>query len=123
MPDHVIGDGSPQSCTSAAVVDTIAKGGVITFNCGPRPLVIHLEETAKIFNNTGPKIVIDGRGKIALSGGNARRILYMNTCDPDQIWTTSHCQNQDHPRLTVQNLTFLEGNSSDEQRYDGGGAI
>jgi hypothetical protein len=122
-PHHVIGNGSPQSCTSQAVVNTIAKGGIITFDCGPQPFVIHLEQTAKIFNNTGPEIVIDGKGKVALSGKKVRRILYMNTCDSNQVWTTSHCQNQDHPRLTVQNLTFLEGNSSSEEMYDGGGAI
>jgi hypothetical protein len=43
--------------------------------------------------------------------------------DPDQHWTTSHCQDQDHPRLTVQNLTFADGNSRNEDEYDGGGAI
>ena len=48
---------------------------------------------------------------LTLSGGGKTRILYMNTCDPDQHWTTSHCQNQDHPRLTVQNLTFSDGNA------------
>jgi len=47
----------------------------------------------------------------------------MNTCDPDQNWTTSHCQNQDHPRLTVQNITFADGNSTAETEFDGGGAI
>jgi hypothetical protein len=122
-PDHIIGNGTPQSCTSAAVVTTIAKGGIISFNCGPDPITIHLQETARIFNNTGPKIVIDGKGKVALSGSNARRILYMNTCDQDLVWTTSHCQDQDHPQLTVQNIIFVEGNSSDQDTYDGGGAI
>ncbi len=122
-PDHIIGNGTPQSCSSSAVVNTIAKGGIITFNCGPDPLIITLKQTAKIFNNTGPKIVIDGGGKIALSGENVRRILYMNTCDPAQLWTTPHCQNQDHPQLTVQNLIFINGNSSSEKEYDGGGAI
>lgn len=123
QPDHVIGNGSPQSCTSEAVVAAIAQGGVITFNCGPSPVTIVMQETAKIVNNTGPAIVIDGGGKVTLSGNDAHRILYMNTCDPDQVWTTSHCQNQDHPRLTVQNLTFVHGNSKAETRYDGGGAI
>jgi hypothetical protein len=60
---------------------------------------------------------------ITLSGGGVRRILYMNTCDQNQVWTTDHCQNQDHPRLTVQNLTFVDGNSKNELDYDGGGAI
>jgi hypothetical protein len=121
--DHVIGDGTPQSCTSDAVVNTFAQGGIIKFNCGPEPIIIELNETAKIVNDTGPVIVIDGGGKVALSGTNLNRILYMNTCEPDQKWTTSHCQNQDHPRLTVQNLVFLQGNSSSEDTYDGGGAI
>jgi hypothetical protein len=63
---------------------------------------------------------------VTLSGGGKTRILYMNTCDPDQHWTTSHCQNQDHPRLTVQNLTFSDGNAvniSNENELGGGGAI
>ncbi len=122
-PDHVIGNGTPQSCTSAAVVAAVAKGGIITFNCGPSPVEITMQQAAKVFNNTGPKIVIDGGNKVTLSGAGARRILYMNTCDPNQIWTTSHCQNQDHPQLTVQNLTFKNGNSKGEPNYDGGGAI
>src|SRR6266545_4559623 len=57
---------------------------------------------------------------VTLSGGGQRRILYMNTCDRAQGWTTSHCQDQDHPRLTVQNLTFVDG-SSTGQTTDGGG--
>lgn len=121
-PDHIIGTGTPESCTSDAVVDTIAKGGVITFNCGPDPIVIKLERTAKIFNNTGPKIVIDGGNKVTLSGSGNGRILYQNTCDEAQVWTTPMCQNQDHPQLTVQNLTFVDGNASGLDP-DGGGAI
>ena len=122
-PTIVIGGGTPGSCTSAAFVSAVAQGGIITFDCGPDPVTIVLDQTAKVFNNTGPEIVIDGGGLITLSGGGVRRILYMNTCDPDQVWTTSHCQNQDHPRLTVQNLTFINGNSKNELEYDGGGAI
>ncbi|GAB2890522.1 hypothetical protein GCM10027046_18970 [Uliginosibacterium flavum] len=122
-PTTVIGNGTPASCTSAAVVAGVAKGGVITFNCGANPLTITLAATAKIVNNTGPKIVIDGGGKITLSGGGTRRILYMNTCDPAQVWTTSHCDNQDHPQLTVQNLTFISGNASGASPEGSGGAI
>lgn len=122
-PDHIIGNGTPESCTSEAVIATVALGGRITFDCGPNPVTIVMEETAKIFNNTGPDIVIDGDGKVTLDGNNERRILYMNTCDQEQGWTTSHCQNQDHPRLTVQNLTFINGNAETESVYDGGGAI
>jgi hypothetical protein len=122
-PDHVVGDGTPASCTSQAVVDAVAKGGVITFDCGPDPVTIVMEETAKVFNDTGPRIVIDGGGLVTLSGGGQRRILYMNTCDENQVWTTDHCQDQDHPQLTVQNLTFVDANSKGEEEFDGGGAI
>lgn len=121
-PDHVVGDGTPESCTGDAFVDAVAQGGVITFDCGPDPVTITLDRTAKIFNDTGPRIVIDGGGKVTLSGGGAVRILYQNTCDEAQVWTTPTCQNQDHPQLTVQNLTFIDGNARGEDP-DGGGAI
>jgi hypothetical protein len=122
QPTMVVGTGSPESCTSDAFVEAVARGGVITFDCGPDPITIKLDRTAKVFNNTGPKIVLDGGGKVTLSGGGARRILYMNTCDQAQVWTTSHCNNQDHPQLTVQNLTFVDGNAAGLDP-DGGGAI
>ncbi len=120
---HVIGDGTPESCTSRAVVDAVAQGGVIRFDCGPEPILITLEETAKVFNDKGPKIVLDGGGLVTLSGGGARRILYMNTCDQAQVFTTPHCNNQDHPQLTVQNLTFVDGNAEGQAPEAGGGAI
>jgi hypothetical protein len=103
------------------VVSAVALGGVISFNCGPNPVTITLTQTAKIFNDTGPEIVIDGGGLVTLSGGGQRRILYMNTCDQAQHWTTPTCQNQDHPRLTLQNLTFVEGNSTGQLEEGGGG--
>ncbi|MBI1947601.1 MAG: hypothetical protein HYS27_18065 [Deltaproteobacteria bacterium] len=122
-PSRVVGDGTAASCTSAAVVEAIALGGVITFSCGPDPITVVLEQTARIFNDRGPDIVVDGAGLVTLSGGGARRILYMNTCDPELIWTTDHCDDQDHPRLTLQNLTFVDGDSSAELDNDGGGAV
>lgn len=122
-PSRVIGDGTAASCTGDAVVQAVARGGIITFNCGPDPIKIMLGQTAKIFNSTGPKIVIDGGGKVTLSGGGRHRILYMNTCDAAQGWTTSHCQDQDHPQLTLQNLTFVDGNAKAAGAYDGGGAV
>ena len=121
-PRTVVGDGTPSSCTADATVEAIAAGGVITFDCGPDPVVITLDRPARIFNDTGPEIVIDGGGLVTLSGGGATRILYMNTCDEAQVWTTPQCDNQDHPRLTVQNLTFIDGNARGAgQDLDGGG--
>lgn len=120
-PDRVIGNGSPAGCTSAAVVRAVADGGVITFDCGPDPLTIEMQTTAKVVNDTGPGIVLDGGGTVTLSGQGERRILYMNTCDEAQKWTTSHCDNQNHPRLTVQNLTFVDGDATGISNEGGGG--
>ena len=117
--DHVVGHGTPGSCTSQAVVRAVAAGGVIAFSCGPRPVTIVMTATAKV-RNTSAKVVLDGGGLITLSGGGVRRILYMDTCDPAQTWTTSHCQDQATPALTVENITFADGNSTG-QVYDGGG--
>ncbi len=122
-PTTVVGDGTPESCTADAFIDAVARGGIITFDCGPDPVTITLDRPAKVFNDTGPDIVIDGGGLVTLSGGGRTRILYMNTCDEAQHWTTSHCQDQDHPRLTVQNLTFVDADSSGDDAFDGGGAI
>jgi hypothetical protein len=81
-----------------------------------------MEATAKVFNDR-PDVVLDGGGLVTLSGMGARRILYMNTCDEAQVWTTSHCNNQDSPRLTVQNLTFVDGNAKEADEEPSGGAI
>ncbi len=105
------------------MVEAVALGGTIVFNCGPNPVTIVMDRPAKVFNDADPDIIIDGGGLVTLSGEGRTRILYMNTCDPDQHWTTPHCQDQDHPRLTLQNLTFADGNSTAEEEYDGGGAV
>ncbi|WFF09915.1 hypothetical protein O7622_05750 [Micromonospora sp. WMMD1076] len=120
-PTRTVGSGTPASCTSEAVVKAVAAGGLITFDCGPAPVTITMKATAKVVNSHGPRVVLDGGGKVTLSGGGKRRILYMNTCDEAQGWTTSHCQNQDHPRLTVQNLTFADGDATGEKTEGGGG--
>jgi hypothetical protein len=119
-PDHVIGSGTPPSCTSEAVVSAVAAGGIITFNCGAAPVTIQMISTAQIFNNAASTTVIDGGGLVTLSGMGQRRILYMNTCDKTLVWTTPHCQNQQYPQLTLQNLTFIDGNASDEATPEGG---
>jgi predicted outer membrane repeat protein len=92
---------------------------VIAFSCGPRPVTIVMTATAKV-RNTSAKVVLDGGGLVTLSGGGVRRILYEDTCDPAQTWTTSHCQDQATPELTVENIAFTDGNSTG-QLYDGGG--
>ena len=124
-PDHVIGDGSPAGCTSAAVVQAVAEGGIITFDCGPSPVTITMTATAKVVN-TSHQVVLDGGGKVTLSGGGSLRILYMNTCDAAQKYTTSDCWEQQWPQLVVQNMTLTDAYSATMQSSTasyGGGAI
>ncbi|MGF1661765.1 MAG: hypothetical protein ACFCVG_04725 [Kineosporiaceae bacterium] len=120
-PDRVVGDGTPESCTSEAVVEAVAAGGVIVFDCGPDPVTIAMRETAKVVNAANPRVVLDGGGRVTLSGGGERRILYQNTCDRAQGWTTSHCDDQDHPHLVIQRLGLTDGDATGETRDGGGG--
>lgn len=114
-PDHVIGSGTPASCTSAAVVAAVAAGGVITFNCGPAPVTITMTATATV-PTTSHQVVLDGGGKVTLSGGGKVQILSMNA-GWEQQW----------PQLVVQNLTFTDAYSGTQQTSGslvyGGGAI
>ena len=119
-PARVVGTGTAASCTGAGVVSAVAQGGIITFNCGADPVTIVLTITAKVFNDK-PDVVLDGGGKVTLSGGNTTRILYQNTCDSAQNFTTPQCQNQQLPSLTVQNMTFVNGNSTGQTAEGGGG--
>jgi hypothetical protein len=120
-PTRVVGKGTAASCTSKAVVRAVARGGRITFSCGPRAVKITLKKTAKVRNDRHHVTVIDGGGKVTLSGGGTRRVLYMNTCDPAQGITSSHCQDQSTPRLTLQNLTITRGDATGLRRDGGGG--
>jgi hypothetical protein len=114
-PDRVIGHGAPASCTSAAVVAAVAAGGIITFDCGPTPVTITMTATAKVANSSH-QVVLDGGGKVTLSGGGTTQILFMNA-GWQQQW----------PQLVVQNLTFTDAYSATQQANGssvyGGGAI
>lgn len=132
-PDHVIGDGTPASCSSAAVVRAVAAGGVITFDCGPGPVTILMQSTARVVK-TRHRVVLDGGGLVTLSGGGKRRILYSDTCAG--TWSTDDCVDQPYPQVVVQNITFEDGYDGTPQAtctanaprcwyggVDGGGAI
>jgi hypothetical protein len=128
-PTTVIGTGTPASCTGDAFVAAVAKGGVITFDCGPDPATLVLTSTAKVFNDKGTKLVIDGANKITLSGGGNTRILYMATCDEAQVYPPGpgDCNTNPGVELVVQNLTFVDGSAKGipdgTNNSGGGGAI
>ena len=114
-PDRVIGNGTPASCTSAAVVAAVAAGGIITFSCGPGPVTITMTATATV-SDSSHLVVLDGGGKVTLSGAGKTEILSMNA-GWEQQW----------PQLVVQNLAFTDAYSGTQQASGssvyGGGAI
>ena len=128
-PTTVIGKGDPSGCTGAAFVAAVAKGGIITFDCGPSPVTITLSETAKVRNDIGTKLVIDGGNKVTLSGGGKVRILYMATCDKAQVYPPGpgDCNTNPGVQLVVQNITFAFGSAKGipegSNNGGGGGAI
>ncbi|SEP80318.1 fibronectin type III domain-containing protein [Microlunatus flavus] len=131
-PNRVVGDGTPSSCTSAAVVAAVNAGGVVVFRCGANPVTITLTQTLKVRNSTA-RLVLDGGGKVTLSGAGVRRILYVDTCDTALGSVSGNCLYAPNgPRVTVQNLTLADGNATGAtyvspgdsgQGSNGGGAI
>jgi hypothetical protein len=109
-PDRVVGDGTPASCTAFALQTAASAGGSITFDCGPDPITITLDETIVFTEGS----VLDGGGLVTLSGNSAVRILYLDSA-----------YDQTTPRLTVQRVAFRDGQSPDtgDDTADGGGAI
>jgi hypothetical protein len=108
-PDHVVGDGSAASCTEAELRAAVDAGGTITFACGAEPATIVLTAPLVVTADT----VIDGGGLISISGGDAVRILEMDTGNFEAL----------SPHLTVQHLTLRDGHATGALTAGGGGAI
>jgi hypothetical protein len=97
-PDQRVGDGTPGSCTEAALRTAVEAlnaggGGSLAFDCGAAEHTITL--TAELFLDA--PIVIDGGDAIVLSGGGAVPIL---VCDH-------------YVELTVQRLKLVRGRASE----------
>jgi parallel beta-helix repeat protein len=109
-PTTVIGDGTPASCTAAALQAAADAGGTIVFACGPSPLTLTVAQAIVFARET----VIDGGGLVTLSGGGSSRIFYL---DSDYNTPT--------PRLVVQRLAFRDGRgpATGDDTAQGGGAI
>ena len=109
-PTATVGDGSPGSCTAAALQTAATAGGIIVFSCGAAAITIPIAQTISFPKET----VLDGGGLVTLDGGAATRILYLDSN-----------YNAATPRLTVQNLTFHAGLGppTGDDTARGGGAI
>jgi len=111
-PTAVVGDGTAGSCDEAALRTALTAGGVVVFDCGEDPVTITV--TSQI--DLGVDTVIDGGGTVTLSGGDSTRILHVASA-----W------DQVSPHITVQNLAFTGGFTSDvpntKETDEGGAAI
>ena len=84
----IVGNGTPGSCTQAALQAAFDQGGEILCNCGPGSVTINLSSAITVSSNT----IFDGNG-VTLDGGGSTRLLYKNTVAD----------------LTVQNTNFTNG--------------
>jgi predicted outer membrane repeat protein len=66
----VVGNGTPASCTEAALTTALAGGGTITFNCGGPKTILVITEKSITQNTT-----IDGGDVITITGGLATRLF------------------------------------------------
>jgi hypothetical protein len=95
-PTTVVGTGSAASCTFSQLQAAVAKGGIITFNCGgPATIVVTSTLTLPMTKDT----VIDGGGNVTLDGGGAVQIL---------SWPGTDFQVNEH-RLTLQRIAIVNG--------------
>ena len=68
-----VGNGSPASCTEAALRAAVSAFPVVRFNCGATPATIAIRSPIAVPTNRDT--VIDGENRITLDGGGASRIL------------------------------------------------
>ncbi len=111
-PTTVVGTGTAASCTEAALVGAVATGGIVTFDCGSAATTITVTSEVPVTVDT----TIDGGGLVTLSGGKSSRIIHIASA-----WNVAT------PLLTVQNLTFTDGYTTDVMNTsattEGGAAI
>ncbi len=111
-PKTVVGTGTPDSCTESALDAAVAAGGVVSFDCGPSPITITVTKEVPVTVGT----TIDGGKLVTLSGGGKTRIIHIKSA-----WNVAT------PLLTVQNLTFADGYTTDVMNTtsttEGGAAI
>jgi hypothetical protein len=69
----VVGNGTPQSCTAAALQAAITASPVVTFNCGAAAATIPVYATLVVPATRAT--VIDGGGKVTLDGGGRVRLI------------------------------------------------
>ena len=136
----VVGNGTPASCTEAALGAALAGGGSVTFHCGGGPVVIPITSTKVLsasttIDGTGQQVTLDGGGTTKmfrttyqLATGLSlvfRQLTLKNGRAADQgaalelVW-------QEPSRLTsllIEDVTFRDNVAATSHADWGGGAI
>jgi hypothetical protein len=99
-PSSVVGTGTPESCTFAALGAAVTQGGTIAFNCGSSAVTIPI--TATLVAPTNKDTVIDGGRLITLDGQSKVRILSFDSPG----WQTN-----EH-RLTLQHIALVNAKTT-----------
>jgi hypothetical protein len=104
-PDHVVGSGTPGSCTETALAAAIAAGGTITFSCGAAATSIPITTTLQL--RTDAATTLDGGGTVTLDGGDNVQILRFDHGDY-RVNTTV---------LTLQHIALAHGRAHGTKLY------
>lgn len=82
-PDHVVGDGSPDSCTEESLRAAVEEGGTIAFDCGDEDVTISITSALEL--RTDVDTTVDGGGAITLDAGREQgrtnRIFHYHSPD------------------------------------------
>jgi hypothetical protein len=89
--EGTVGDGTPESCTEAALDTALAGGGLVTFNCGTGMLSIPITSQKMIDEDTE----IDGGKLISISGSGVTRHFHVSAGS----------------KLVLRNLQLTDGNN------------
>ena len=99
-PTMVVGAGTPDSCTYAALSAAVAAGGIITFDCGSDPVTIAITATLDV--PIDKDTVIDGGQLVTLDGQDSVQILRFDSPNFQALET----------RLTLQHLRLIHGKAT-----------
>ncbi len=126
----VVGDGTPGSCTDAALDAALVGGGNITFDCGADPVSILISSAKIITEDTA----VDGAGLVTIDGAGQTRIFHL-TGDPTLTLENLVLENgftsgegaavflANQGTLIARSVTFLNHLSTAGGSHQGGGAI
>jgi predicted outer membrane repeat protein len=122
----VVGDGTPGSCTEAALSAALAGGGTVTFDCGGPKTILVLSE-----KNITQATTVDGGGIITLTGGLTTRLFRVDaagslvmkniTLDSAYNFNTSGGAIWSAGPLTLTNVTIQ--NSQTGNQFCGGALL